>query len=253
MTAMHTPTTEDEEPRFGLTVAIAVACFAIGVATVAWIPKSENGGAAPSPSSSSSASRGDHDEAPVSPAASNAVDVREAVTGPSEHPEATPDEAAGSATAKTVDGSESDKPAAADMTATANPKARTLGRVVSAADETAELSLIQGRVAYFRCDGLRTQSGKFPCPRDAVLEQAVWEILSTLPSCSPSLGRGGADIRLDLGRVQRTEVRVLPIHGSPEPALDSDRVYACVGKRLVKLRTSLEPIYMMVSFRASLR
>lgn len=124
---------------------------------------------------------------------------------------------------------------------------------VGDSDTTAELQLIPGRVAYLRCDGLRADNGPFPCPRDVALEAEAWAVLGALPRCQPRLERGGVDVRLDLVRGRPTEVRVLPIAGSPEPTLDAERVYACVGKSLAKLNTRLDPIYMVVSLRASLR
>lgn len=113
--------------------------------------------------------------------------------------------------------------------------------------------MIQGRVAYLRCDGLSGERGRFPCPRDSALERAVWDVLNGLPTCVPSLGRGGADIRLDIARDQKTEARVLAVAGAPEPSLDPQAIQACIGPRLKRLQTSLDPIYMMISFRFSLR
>lgn len=232
---VHAPNAEQERPRWVITLVVAVACFGVGIGVVALMPAALQTApaatrstkvvvAAPPPVGAPQQTR-----EPTSPTA----------TQPAADVDARPDEPFAEAT-RPSDESNAPIPAV------------TNAPVTSQAPE-ATLTMIQGRVAYLRCDGLRNEDGRFPCPRDAELEQAVWDILATLPRCPGGLGRGGVDVRLDLVRGERTQVRVLPIAGSPEPALDGDRVYGCVGSRLARLSTALDPIYLMVSFRAALR
>jgi len=107
-----------------------------------------------------------------------------------------------------------------------------------------------GRVAYIRCDGLTQRRGAYgPCPRDTALELAVWRILQGITTCpTANAGVGYADVRLDFKRGQRTSVRVL-IPANQTPGLIRNAVYECVGKPLTSLKTSLNPLYMIVSFR----
>jgi hypothetical protein len=237
---VQTPTPDEERPRFGITLAIAVACFALGVAAVSALP------ATPKPAAKL--------------ARADRVTTHATAPRTTSTPTAT---TAASATAATDSAAPAPVIAATDPTPTVTPAASPPAAPPptpiaetpspSAPHADSNLTMIQGRVAYLRCDGLRNERGRFPCPRDAALEQAVWDVLATLPRCTPSLGRGGVDVRLDLVRGERTQARVLAITGSPEPSLDSDQVYACVGSRLARLSTALDPIYMMVSFRAALR
>lgn len=228
-----------DTPNVGSAVAVALVCFALGAAFVFTLR---------------------HDDSAI------AADVSEPRT-PTKPPTKSPSTTSAETAATPHDGPASAPPAhevasAPSELAPSEPvpsePAPTPGR--AAHDEepedsqaTAELQLIPGRVAYLRCDGLRADKGPFPCPRDVTLETEAWAALGALPRCRPSLERGGVDVRLDLVRGKPTDVRVLPIAGSPEPPLDAERVYACVGKSLAKLNTRLDPIYMVVSMRASLR
>jgi hypothetical protein len=106
-----------------------------------------------------------------------------------------------------------------------------------------------GRVAYIRCDGLTPKSGNHSCPRDAALERAAWRILQGITTCpTANAGVGYADVRLDFKRGQNTSVRVL-IPTNLKPGLIRNAVYECVGKPLTSLKTSLNPLYMIVSFQ----
>ncbi len=235
---VQTPTPEDERPRLGTALAIAAASFMLGIAAVTALPAQPK----PRVKALSAAHTTVRETPPRAATTPSGSDTGRAANAPQqEQPLAPVPHAAAIASPVIPDQTTDEGTATLEDAPPAAPPERN------------NLTMIQGRVAYLRCDGLRNEHGRFPCPRDAALEQSVWDVLNTLPRCAPSLGRGGVDVRLDLVRGERTQVRVLPIAGSPEPSLDDDQVYACVGARLARISTSLDPIYMMVSFRAVLR
>lgn len=211
--AIVTPTADQERPRAIVAIAVAVLCFGLGLTAV--VATSD-----PAPTDVGRTHTPAQRTAPLTPTAA----------APKRLSSETP-------------------PSPSVVVA---PPADPTGTTADDAAEDAPV-LIPGRVAYLRCDGLSAEPGRFPCPRDARLEDAVWQALAALTSCKPSLGRGTIDVRLDISRGQRTEARVVGIADSPEPALGSDAVYACVGKRLTNLTTTLDPLYMVVSFRVALR
>lgn len=112
------------------------------------------------------------------------------------------------------------------------------------------LELVPGRVAYVRCDGVTKQAGRFPCPRDRALERSVWEALRSLERC-PTLGSGGADVRLEFGPEGPPAVHVLsPRSGD---GLDRGLVAKCAGVALGQTRTALRADRMLVAFEVTLR
>jgi len=223
------PSHDRDTPNVLITVAVALVCFGVGAALVLPLRHRED------------------------TVATEMVET----AAPGTHAASPPDD---KSAAQTIEATERVEPTT-DKPAVPPPTEPTQTvEVVETPEETSNapaetgLQLIPGRVAYLRCDGLRAEkAAAFPCPRDVALEGEAWAVLGTLPRCRPNLERGGVDVRLDIVRGKPTDVRVLPIAGSPEPTLDSERVYACVGKSLAKLNTRLDPIYMVVSLRASLR
>lgn len=223
MASVTSPTTEPPQPRIGVSIAVAVVCFGIGVAAVVV-------GAGRTATHRPAASPYSNKRPAAAPAPAVAADR----TLPASSHAAVTDQV-------------KDPPQRVAPVTEVAPESRPN------APRDGAMTVIPGRVAYLRCDGLTGERGRFPCPRDVDLERAVWEALAALPTCKPSLGRGTADVRLDLSRSQGTEARVLAIPGSPEPSLDTDRVYECVGRHLTALTTSLDPIYMVISFRFAMR
>lgn len=261
---LSSPTPEQERPRVWVSLCVAIACFGLGLALVYALPRTaphvatvpriapassapKNAGASQRGSAATTADAPDRAPSPNNAIATSQPAVPPVAVAVSQAVNAAEASDEGARTTPTPESNVTAARAAVQETPDETPPGKR------AAAERNELRAIQGRVAYLRCDGLSGERGRFPCPRDVALEQTVWEILGTLPKCSPSLGRGGADVRLDMSRDQPTQSRVLAIHGAPEPALDTDRVQACVGARLSKLKTSLDPLYMMVSFRVVLR
>lgn len=108
-----------------------------------------------------------------------------------------------------------------------------------------------GRVAYLRCDGLQRGKNDDLCPRDTALESAVWKLFQSLTTCSvANVGFGFIDARLDFRRGQDTLLRILvpPVPGR-RSLIRKNAVYECVGKPLTSLTTSLDPLFMIVSFQ----
>lgn len=234
-TLVEEPTAESERPRAGIAFAVAALCFCAGIGGVVALAPSERQRPAEYVTSAPTATpRVIAPQRPIVP-------VQMPAPEPPASRAASPSSPASSA-----------MPTPTEPTASVAPALAAPVEAQAPSVANAELTVIQGRVAYLRCDGLSAEGGRSPCPRDAALERAVWSALEVLPGCAPHLARGGADVRLDISRGQRTEVRVIPIAGSPEPTLDPQRVYACVGRSLTKLTTTLDPIYMMVSFRVAL-
>jgi len=103
-------------------------------------------------------------------------------------------------------------------------------------------TLLTGRVAYLRCDGLSTRRGPFPCPRDRTFERGVWHALRTLERCA-LLTPGPLELRVE-------------IVGAHAPSFDlraADRerartARACVDPMLASAHTTLTPERMVVSF-----
>jgi hypothetical protein len=113
--------------------------------------------------------------------------------------------------------------------------------------------VVPGRTAYLRCEGVPLVSGPFPCPRDREMEREVWRILRGLAQCTrDDCGYGRADVRLDYKRGEHTLVRVLR-PSRFDSAVNEDAVYECVGEALTSVPTTLNPEYMVVSFRLELQ
>ena len=113
--------------------------------------------------------------------------------------------------------------------------------------------VVPGRTAYLRCEGVPLVSGPFPCPRDREMEREVWKILSGLADCSrDDCGFGQVDVRMDYKRGEQTLVRILRPSRS-DSAVNGEAVYECVGEPLTSIPTTLDPEYMVVSFRFELQ
>ena len=122
----------------------------------------------------------------------------------------------------------------ASPTATAPPRAEV------------PLRVRRGRVAYLRCDGLRT------CPRDERLEDAVWPILEGLATCAATPATPGeADIRLDYG-AGAPEIAWRDTFPDDTVRLDRERVLGCLQGPLAATRQSVGATRLLVSFRFAL-
>ncbi len=122
----------------------------------------------------------------------------------------------------------------ASPTATAPPRAEV------------PLRVRRGRVAYLRCDGLRT------CPRDERLEDAVWPILEGLATCAAApTTPGEADIRLDYG-AGAPEIAWRDTFPDDTVRLDRERVLGCLQGPLAATRQSVGATRLLVSFRFAL-
>jgi hypothetical protein len=112
---------------------------------------------------------------------------------------------------------------------------------------TAPLRMRRGRVAYLRCDGLRT------CPRDEALEAAVWPVLDAVATCAgaPS-APGEADIRLEYAGTGAPEIVWRDTFPDDTVRLDRERVLACVEAPLARTRQTAGAERLLVSFRFAL-
>lgn len=107
-----------------------------------------------------------------------------------------------------------------------------------------ELRVRQGRVAYIRCDGVSD------CPRDEGMEEAVWAIVETLPTCPTGPRQPGeADIRLDYPATGQPEVAWRDTFPSSTVRLEREAVLGCIRARLAGTRQSLGAERLLVSFR----
>lgn len=111
-------------------------------------------------------------------------------------------------------------------------------------------TIIEGRVAYLRCEGLANIPPSGPCPRDHSVEARVWEAVRALPtSCSALRGReGSSDVRVvfDGPRMSGLGFRDLP------DELEREAVRACLEPSLERVRTGLGTSRLTASFRFEL-
>ena len=111
--------------------------------------------------------------------------------------------------------------------------------------------IVPGRVAYLRCDGLPTQQGPYPCPRDLRLEEDAWAAIDGLPLCpNGPMDAGEADIRIVFRRGLPPEVLVHDLQSSPQLAVQP--LLDCLRPSLTALTTSLDADELVISFRFSL-
>jgi hypothetical protein len=102
----------------------------------------------------------------------------------------------------------------------------------------------RGRVAYIRCGALDR------CPRDRELEDAVWALLETLPTCPDGpRSPGTGDVRVHFGR-DGVELRFRDWGGSP---LALRPLRTCLESGISNLSTRLGVRPLSVSFRFELR
>ena len=135
-----------------------------------------------------------------------------------------------------------------DANPNANPNASPNASPPPTAPPRAEVPLRvrRGRVAYLRCDGLRT------CPRDERLEDAVWPILEGLATCAAApTTPGEADIRLDYG-AGAPEIAWRDTFPDDTVRLDRERVLGCLQGPLAATRQSVGATRLLVSFRFAL-
>ncbi len=123
-------------------------------------------------------------------------------------------------------------------------------RTTPAVAPVGAVSLRPGRVAYLRCDGVPERPGPFPCPRDPVLEAAVWRALAPLERCP--LAPGAADVVVDIGADGVATIRARDTFPPEVTRADGAAVLACAGESLQAVRSSLGPERLVVSFRLTL-
>ncbi len=122
----------------------------------------------------------------------------------------------------------------------------------SDAARRAGLSFRQGTVAYLRCDGVERR-GRFPCPRDEVLEAAVWPLIQAVTACPTGPDRAGeADVRLDYRADGAPEIRWRDTFPDDTVRLDRERVLGCLRGPLEATRQSLGAERLLMSFRFAL-
>jgi hypothetical protein len=106
-------------------------------------------------------------------------------------------------------------------------------------------------IAYLRCEGVATKGGRFPCPRDRVLERRLKEIVAGLPQCAhaSSIEPGSFELRAELRRAG-----TIVEHTVRGPSAAAEQaVRACVATRLERVQSSLHPSRMIVSLRFEAR
>lgn len=109
--------------------------------------------------------------------------------------------------------------------------------------------VVEGRVAYLRCEGLPNVPPAGPCPRDMSAEAKVWDAIRALPNCPALADRSGhSDVRVvfDGARVSGLGFRDLP------DELDRESVRGCLEPMLERVRTGLGTSRMTASFRFEL-
>jgi hypothetical protein len=112
-------------------------------------------------------------------------------------------------------------------------------------------TIVRGRIAYIRCDGVPQRAGPNPCPRGTRVEAAVWAAIDRLPNCGALAGhRGAADVRVvfDAGTVSGLGFRDLD-----PPVLDRTALAACLEPALRGLRATVPASRMTAAFRFDLR
>ena len=117
--------------------------------------------------------------------------------------------------------------------------------------DTGPVTLRPGRIAYLRCDGVPQRPGPFPCPRDEVLETAVWAALRSVEQCERAPAAGAADIVVDFEGEHPT-IRARDTFPSDTVQTDAAALLACAGDSLENVSTSLSPRRLVVSFRLTL-
>jgi hypothetical protein len=116
-----------------------------------------------------------------------------------------------------------------------------------------QLTVVRGRLAYLRCDGVRREPGPFPCPRDEALEDAIWAVIDALPTCAaPPLTPGEADLRLTYTAEAPPELGWRDTFPSTVVRLDRDRTLACLRGPLAETRPRLRADRIIISFRFSM-
>lgn len=222
------PPLAQDRVRLPRLAAIALGCFALGVAAVVW----NAGGERIAP----------QDPPQPVPEARGAPDGQSQDDAP---PELTPD--AGRLPAFVV--AEGD--AATALAATPEPADAGVP-VPSATPFDGARRVEPGRVAYLRCDGLPQRPGPYPCPRDEALETAVWTVLDTLPRCADAPpGLGESDVRLEIAAGAPTEVK-LRAPRPDVPRLDGPALLRCVTGPLSHVATSTRATKLVLAFRFAL-
>lgn len=116
---------------------------------------------------------------------------------------------------------------------------------------TGPATIVRGRIAYIRCDGVPQRAGPNPCPRDTRVEAAVWAAIDRLTTCGALAGhRGAADVRVvfDAGTVSGLGFRELE-----PPMLDRTALAACLEPALRGLRATVPASRMTAAFRFDIR
>jgi len=109
--------------------------------------------------------------------------------------------------------------------------------------------IIEGRVAYLRCEGLANVPPAGPCPRDHSVEASVWEAIRSLTSCPALATRfGSSDVRVvfDGRRMSGLGFRDVP------DELDRESVRGCLEPALERVHTDLGTSRLTASFRFEL-
>jgi hypothetical protein len=249
------PNPADDRPRIAWVLAAALVGATLGVIVVMTASRAAGG---PDPHLASDG-RQPRPHASAPPAAAPARAAAPLTTGPGTPNlpgvAAAPPALPSAAVAPPV------SPSLPAPTATAKPGGSRLARRTPAVEPVASAEpppsrvtrVVPGRVAYVRCDGLSASSGPYPCPRDRVLEAAVWDLLDTLRECRgahPIDDDRDAELRLDFRAGTATDVQLradAPDQGDLEAALGR-----CLTEPLRRIETKLRPAHMVVSFRFQL-
>lgn len=155
----------------------------------------------------------------------------------------------GNATTPTVT---ADDPVAEDagtIGAVAEPTDASTASAPAPSPGSGTAEIVEGRVAYIRCEGLANIPPSGPCPRDHGVEARVWEAIRALSAC-PALANasGSSDVRVvfDGMRVSGLGFRDMP------DELDRESVRGCLEPALERVRTSLGTSRLTASFRFEL-
>ena len=114
--------------------------------------------------------------------------------------------------------------------------------------------VVHGRLAYLRCDGAPQLPGPFPCPRDSILEDAVWAAIDRAAACDPRLPPGQADLVVEYQPNTSTAPTITTRDTFADDAVRTDAaaIVTCLAPLIAGVTTTLTGDRIRVGFRFTL-
>jgi hypothetical protein len=106
-----------------------------------------------------------------------------------------------------------------------------------------------GRVAYLRCEEGPRREPK-PCPRDREFEDAVWNVLASMPEQLALTKGGAADLRMDF-RKSPAVVELRKSGEAPLPFDERSQVIEEMGAKIRGIKVKVPTEGLVVSFEFS--